>query len=305
MATVSLTTEPPEKPDADFAVYIDFDRESGKPQRVFRALDGLISAFEKLDRALVGSIDPSIEPVLMLEDIEGGSIKCWLRDKLKATEDQALYELDWKPLVGKYLVAAKYAVVEWVNDEEETGKRGSINDLRKKILRLAHDTDVRTLGDYGVPSSEDLADAGKAIASSLSNLEPTDKAKYISEAGETSFNLSIAWDEFDLQDATVKQTITSPPMKMILAVKRPDYLGASQWDFRLGKKLIKAKITDDDWLRRFQSRSTDVRPGDALECMVEHEAKYDFDNEMISEAYTVTKVIDVLEDRFQQDDLFD
>ena len=95
-------------PRADFAIYIDFDKESPNPQRVFQSLNDLIVAFQKFDRVLCQTIDSNIEPVMMLEEVEVGSLKVWLRNALQAIEDDGLKTLDWKPLVGKYLVKAKY-----------------------------------------------------------------------------------------------------------------------------------------------------------------------------------------------------
>lgn len=305
MAKVSLSTSPPTPPDADFAIYIDFDKDSAKPQRVFQALDGLITAFERLDRTLASSIDPSIEPVLLLEDIEAGSIKVWLRDKLTATEDQALYELDWKPMVGRYLLAAKYAFIEWVNDEEERGRPGSLSDLRKRILELAHSTEVHKIPAYGVPSAADLLESTKDVARALSPLSPRDRVRYISDSGNSDFNVTLDWNNLDIQKLAVRETITSPPSPMILAVKRPDYLGTAQWEFRLGKRGIKGKIEHEEWLRDFQSRRIDVRPGDALRCLVRHEANYGYDNDLVSETYVVVRVEEVLENEFRQTDFFD
>jgi hypothetical protein len=57
-------------PKADFAIVIDFARDEANPQRIFQAADALITAFQEFDRMLVKSIDSSIEPILILEDIE-------------------------------------------------------------------------------------------------------------------------------------------------------------------------------------------------------------------------------------------
>lgn len=305
MAKVTVSDSPPaEPPNADFAIYVDFDKSAERPQRVFKALDGLIAAFERLDKALASSIDPDIVPILLLEDVEGGSIKVWLRNKLEATEDQSLYEIDWKPMVGRYLVAAKYAYIEWVNDEQERGKPGSISVLRKRILELAHKTDVRKIPDYGVPSSAELIESTKEIGRALSALNGNDTVTYISSAGNSQFDVSIDWDKLSIEALAVRETITSPPSPMILAVKRPDYLGASQWEFRHGKRSIKGRIEDRKWLEDFQGRKVDVRPGDALRCKVKHEVSYGYDNEVVSETYVVVDVEAVLENEFNQPDFF-
>ncbi len=107
---IHITTARPHPPEeADFAIDIDFKRGEGNPQRVFRAADKMIQALQRVDEALCASIDTSIKPVMMLEDIEAGSIRIWLKNVLETADDQAIKELDWKPAVGKYLVRGKYA----------------------------------------------------------------------------------------------------------------------------------------------------------------------------------------------------
>jgi hypothetical protein len=92
---------------------------------------------------------------------------------------------------------------------------------------------------------------------------------------------------------------------MILAVKKPDYLGDSRWDLRHGKRPISAKIEDVEWLRRFQNRQVDVRPGDALRCEVKIEHLYGHDNELLTERYTIVRVNEVLIDTYRQGSFLD
>jgi hypothetical protein len=66
---------------------------------------------------------------------------------------------------------------------------------------------------------------------------------------------------------------------------------------------ISARIEDEAWLERFQSRQIDVRPGDALHCDVRIEHLYGHDNELISERYAIVKVRAVLADSFRQQEL--
>jgi hypothetical protein len=103
-----------------------------------------------------------------------------------------------------------------------------------------------------------------------------------------------------IEGMAVRETVTFPAAPMILAVKKPDYLGDSKWDLRHGKRPISAKIEDTAWLKRFQSREVDVRPGDALRCEVQIEYLYGHDNELLTERYTLVRVIEVLENRYYQ-----
>ena len=117
--------------DIDFGFSIDFKAESGigPASRVFLAMKTFVEACEHIDRALVTSIDSSIKPVIMLEDLREGSLKAFFRMALEALDDQALKELNWKPAIGKYLVNAKYLLLEWAENKDKTPEQ--IGSLKK------------------------------------------------------------------------------------------------------------------------------------------------------------------------------
>lgn len=301
-AEVSFTRRKPDDPAADFAFEIDFKRGEGSASRVFTAINAFIKGCEKLDEELLAAIDSHIETVLVLEDIEAGSIKVWFRNVLRATDDDALKTLDWKPAVGKYLVRAKYAVLRWIDDD--TAPR-NLPALAREIQQIASETDVKHLPDYSAPGPTALLSAVSDFQSVKDQLLSGDKAKYVPGGSDPplEMNLAMRLDVEDIEALAVKETITFPAAPMILAVKKPDYLGDSKWELRHGKRTISAKIEDDSWLKRFQGRQVDVRPGDALKCNVVIEYHYGHDNELLTEKYTILRVDDVLVDTFKQEAL--
>src|SRR5438132_138732 len=137
---VTLSGEPPvPPPDADFAIEIDFVKGEGNPRRVFDTASLLIEGFERFDQIAIASIDSRIEPLLVLEDVEAGSLKIWLRNILRAIDDEGLKSLDWKPLVGKYLVRAKYIALRRL---DEPGPL-RLPNLARELRTIAEETDVR------------------------------------------------------------------------------------------------------------------------------------------------------------------
>ena len=301
--SIELTDGKPKSPQADFAFYIDFDKSKGSASRVFKATHDFIKACEKFDKSLLGSIDNSIETVLMIEDIEAASLKTWFRNALNSTDDQALKELNWKPAVGKYLVRAKYAVLRWI-DEDDAPK--SIPDLRNEIKKLAAETDVRHLPDYAPVSTNSLVDVISDFNGLKDELLESDTASIVSEiAGERSFNLSMRIDVSEIEDLAIRETIENPETVMLLAVKKPDFLGDSQWEFKHGKKTIRAKVADETWLNTFRKREIDVRLGDALRCIVVVAYDYGHDGELLRERFLIVSVQEKIDNQYKQDDLFD
>lgn len=300
-AEITLTGKEPEPPKSDFAFYVDFRRGEGSASRVFAATHAFITACERLDKELVSSIDSNIETVMVLEDIEAGSLKTWLKNTLRATDDQALKDLDWKPQVGKYLVRAKYLVLEWIDDEEAPR---DLPALGRDLQRLAAETDVRHLPDYSPVDPRALINAMTDFQMVKDHLVEGDRAAVITSDSEHEMNITLRWDVESIEELAVKETQSIPVQSINLVVKRPDYLGNAKWDLRHGKKAISAKVEDALFLDEFQGRRVDVRPGDALRCQVVIDHLYGHDNELLSERYIIEKVHEVLENQFHQIDLF-
>jgi hypothetical protein len=284
--------------DAEFGIRIDFRKGESNPQRVFQATIAMIGALQRLDRALCASIDVSIEPLMVLEEIEAGSLVVWLKNILHRVDDEALRTLEWKPIIGRYLVKAKYAYVNWANRAE--GER-TLATLARDLQAIAAETDVKRFPDYAPPSTAALADATRGVEQAKSYLIDGDKISYVvPDEPPADFELAVQWTDQQLHDMLVKETVKGENQPMTLIVKKPDYLGKSKWDFRHGGRQISANISDSEWLAAFQSRKIDVRPGDALRCLVNIEHHYGYDNELITETYIVTKVVEVLENQISQ-----
>ena len=296
---ITLTTKKPPPPQADFAFFIDFKKDAAPASRIFSATHDFIKICESLDRELIASIDSNIEPVLMLEDIEASSLKTWVRTALTATNDQALKELDWKVVVGKYLVDAKYLILQWA--EKNDGKQDPLPVINE-IRELASQTDVRHIPDYKPVSPIALINATKGIEKVKDNLVEGDLASFHVPTKEkpVDFNLARRISLEDLEVQLTSDTQSHEVPSMVLVVKKPDYLSSeSMWEVRHGQRSLRVRIKDVEWLKKFQGRNVIVQPSDAIRCRVRTEVSYGYDNEVISEKHYVEEVYEVLENTLQ------
>ncbi len=178
--------------NADFAIEIDFVPGSPDPARVFRSMMQLIDTFQKFDRELVHTIDVNIQPVMLLEDVEAGSIKSWLAALLQATDDTGLGELNWKKIVGGYLVRAKYLTIDFLRGTTEAISKDDLEGLQRRILAAAEETGVKRIPAYSPPSKGLLVRSITDIGMSLSPLQSGDHAVFETRSGDkVEFNLSI------------------------------------------------------------------------------------------------------------------
>lgn len=276
----------------DFGISIDFDKNSRDPARVFRAMSGLIDAFQEFDRTLAGSIDISLEPVLMLEDIEAGSLTTWLRDVISSIDDEALKSGEIKKIIGSYLAKVKYISINFLDGLEKLPPKEDIQRLQGELVVAAQDTGVRWIPAYSPVPMPKLLTSIQNVNEALSQLGERDTAKFISDSGDAEFNRALKFSLSEMEDLLTKETISNES-EMILKVKKPDYLGESKWEF-IFTRGIEAKLLDHRWLERFQKRLEDVRPGDALRAVVRTEVKYGYEGEVIGVSYSVLKVLEVI-----------
>jgi hypothetical protein len=234
----------------------------------------------------------------MLEDVEAGSLKIWLSNVFSAIDDDAIKTLDWRKILGEFLLRSKYVYIEWANQKEP--EKSSLAALADGIGRIASATDVRHFPAYAPPSVADLADATNDIDEAKSFLREGDSISYqVPGESPIHFDLSVAHSPETLIELSVKERVLFPAAPMRLIVRKPDYLGNAKWEFRHGRRSIPMKIEDAEWLHKFQSRGVDVRPGDALHCQVVIENSYGYDNELVRETFTIVKVINVIEKNAQ------
>jgi hypothetical protein len=277
---------------AEFGFKIEFVRGTKDPSRVFRAFSGLIDFCQVTDKTLIKSLDLDIEPDLRLDNIEQGSIIVWLKNVLKSANENTLHNLNLK-LVSSHLVEAKSYIIKFINQRPTIKNTSEFSELKEKLMSSAKKTNVNELGIYTTPSDKDLLLSIDKFQLASSELQSADKLYYLTRSSNLPVNHDFCISPESRDKLLVKDTIKSVS-KMILKVKKPDYLGESKWECRHNRRAIDVKINDLDWLKKFRRREVIIAPGDAVEAQVEIISKYDFQGELISTQYTIQKVIAVI-----------
>jgi hypothetical protein len=291
-------------PKADYCIEIDYKKGSDSPSRVFLSMSNLIDSFQRADKTLVDIIDVDIQPVLLLEDIETGSIKAWLRAVLTRVPDDSLYNMDWKPIIGQYLVKAKRLVIDWTNNKTTITNASELKPLMLQLHGLAASTDLKLMPSYSPITERELLDLLSDFSISLSPLVDGDIAKYVvPNQAESTFNLDFNLVPEEIEDLITSKTTTMSG-ELILKIKKPDYLGESMWELKHGKETIQAAIMDKHWLQQFQSGQVAILPGDSIRAIVNQTYKYDEDNNLISERRTIETVTEVIHEP-PQSNMFD
>ena len=118
---------------------------------------GMIQALDCLDAALLSSVDTSLEPVSVLNDIQHSSLKM-LHRALRNAPDQLLGNLDWKKWVGDLRVKSKYKLLQKLDADAP--------DVQKTLVQLEEDYKSASPGLFGhkMPIVSDVMDARDNVA---------------------------------------------------------------------------------------------------------------------------------------------
>lgn len=284
----------PRPPDM-FAIEIDYRAGIDAPSRVFKALADMVEAAERADRLLARSISVEVEPVLLLEDIEKGSVRSWLRSSIKGLPDHVIASGEVKKLVGHFLVRGKRAIIAWADRHPTITTRDEVVELQDEIRTLADHTQVNRIPAYTAPTVSELAQTALDFRDAAAQLGDGEAMRY-RVATET---LPVS-RTFDVAPEHLEELVTARSLqsraRMIVKVKKPDFLGSSKWELHHGRRTIYAAVEDGDWLARFRGRdpSALLAPGDAIDVEMRVDAAYGHDSELVRETYSIERVLGVI-----------
>lgn len=293
------------KDPASYSFKIDFAKGSPDPARIYDGAASYIRAFQGIDQSLVYPFDlPGARTILLLEDIQVGSLWTFLRTILESVDDEAIKDLDWKKAVGAYLVRAKHRMLEYIDKRERITEPSEVIEIQAEILSEAKNTEVAYLPHYERPPIGMILANLASISKASTNLLVEDQVIFLSEVGQQRINTSFRIDQGEVEDLiTAEEKITDT--EAILMVKKPDYLGQSMWDVRERDHTIRAKVADEQFLEAFQNRKVDVRPGDALRADLRTSLRLTKEGEVVGTRYTILRVIDIFPSDMRIQDALD
>lgn len=288
----------------EFEVIIEFRASEGDPSRVFKSMSGLVDSLSLLDRHLISMVDTALVANLVLDEVSAGSLKAKFKSVIEDIPDEALKNVEWKSIIGHFLLKAKYLIVNWCSKREAIKSRDDVMTLEGELMEAAEEADVKALPAYASIGPEQLLGDIRHVQNALEYLDVDDSAIYRSRAGRARFNRKLVLSD-DMVQAVLTRDVLNSERIRILKVKKPDYLGKSMWVFQHEHHAIDAAVLDTHWVTRFQAREIDVRPGDSLKVQVKERVSYGYKGEVVHRHYEITSVIEVIHNtRLSQDKLF-
>lgn len=287
--------------ESQFCITVEYDKESPNPENVFKGIARLLESLQFLDEQLIGCIDSEAQPTLLLEDVEKGSIKMWLRARLNNMPDDTLKTGDYKRVIGEYLVDAKYIALKWLEDKNEIESVKEVEKLEAELFLAAKNTKANQLDCYTCPQREKLLTGISQMSEAFESFRKNDVVIFTNEQG----NSLIINKEFRLPKGSVEEFCTGTVLEndatVILKVRQPDFLGEASWVFKHGATQIKSKILDEEWLKRYLDGHEPISPGDSLMVRLHTVSTYDNNQNLLDEKHSIVKVIRVVPKQIIED----
>ncbi len=243
---------PIEEVEGEIAIIIDYKVGESEAISVLNGAMSIIEALDEIDKSLLSSVNTSLNPVSILNDIQHSSLKILLKRALKNIPDEEIENLEYRKWIGRLLVRGKHKllqIIEYEDDEIE-------NAL--KSLAPEYDRQPNQTTGYDLPDSKvvkrSLNKMRKACAS-LNDCEVTIQ----SEDGDIKIPKIDYKEEFD-SDMIINQ---SKQENFLLVIETIAFEKTAGWRFSDGDSSFNASLEDEAFLTRIE-QGEPFKRGDRL-----------------------------------------
>lgn len=239
---------------------LQYDSEKDRLCNNFSVMANLLEAQEKSSNLILSVMDSDAVVQQQLDFIQKGSLKVGIRNFLKSLKDDKIRENGWTYICREAIITAKNAIIEYIDDKKEINNKTDIENIRDAIVEKAKPV---------LPPDQILLleSAGNGLLASYidislepyKKLSPTQEIFYTNPDGETrKVNKNCSFNALSIEEElSFVETIKN--IELVLLVKKPDYIGESQWDFQMvsgaNSYPLQGKILNKDWLKNFQDSS--------------------------------------------------
>lgn len=269
----------------EIGVVIDYTPGKTPATSVLQAAMQMVDALDKLDGVLLSSIDTSLEPVSVLNDVQHSSLKMMLARVLRNVPDDKVASLNWKSWIGGLLVKGKYLLLQKIDADAPQVQEALLE------LRDQYKSPPGQLIDFKPPSVSDVMDALDAVSKARSTMAGH-LVKIETELGDVSLP-DVTPSVSDLDATIPTQEVTNSGVEFF-KVKSPDMLGKSQWTVQRNNRNVKVEMLHKSWLDAYHRREKAILPGDSLKCRFEETVFYDQNGNERDRKLSIIEILEII-----------
>jgi hypothetical protein len=271
--------------EGEVSLVIDYQPGKSVAVDVLQGAMRLIEAMDRLDGVLLSSVDTSLEPVSVLNDVQHSSLKMILARALRGLPDEHIGNLEWKKWVGGLLVKGKHKLLQHLDADAP--------EIRQLLIEMEPDYNAMPQGLIGYipPVVADVQAALDGVAKARATL-PGQQVTIQTELGDIALpETTVAVEALDQNE--VQTTVTNTGTEFF-KVKSLDLLGRSQWTVLRNQRPVKVDMLHQRWLDDYHQRKIAILSGDSIECHFEETITYDANHNEIDRKLAIVEVIRII-----------
>lgn len=275
----------PQNIEGEIGLVIDYEPGITLAVDVLQAAMEMVGALDRLDSALLSSVNSSLQPVSVLNDIQHSSIKMLLTRALKNAPDELISNLDSKKWVGGILLKGKYRLLQ--NLEADAPQVNAV------LRDMAADYQAAPAGliGYSTPKVSEVLDALDGVVQARAAL-PGQRMEVQTELGDVIIPFAQKREERSV-NASPQHSVTNTGVEFF-KIKSPDMLGSAQWQVIRNGRTTRVDLLHQKWLEAYQMREFSLLPGDSLKCEFEETISYDRDGNEVERHLAIIQVLQVI-----------
>lgn len=277
-------------------------------KEVFSSLDTVREFYEILydfDKYLLNSIYKGGLPFYSLTDIEYSSIKTRVAQVVRGIPDDAIKDLEWRKLVGHFLLKAKYWLLEYL---EKSPTIESKNDLESIATKINKELAIIGKGQDLLIDYTNLyffLNAMAGVQKLTDKMNKEDAFEYKSSFGNAVIRNGISVNKGKILTELGQQSIENVTTEILKAKKIELLNDKPMWHFLRGKKPISAIMLDINWLNDFHSRKVIIQSNDSLKVRMRTTLTYSNNYTETKTKYEIVEVLEVISPENNSFNLFD
>ena len=276
-----------------YSVRLTFEPGVRDPSRLFFAFGNTIESLRKIDTLISNTMGARIRVVQTMESLELGSIFTRLKESIEY-DDELESDPPEPEAANRYLELGKKEMIRSIRDQGEISDIEQIRAISKGLKQVADETGVSKRFNYSPPPDTHVAEVAEEVVRAAESLEGSEETSYVTEShAEEPLPRHGTVEIERIEASRVDRTLVNE-RRMILKIKKPDFLGQSKWELKHGRHTIPARIDDEDWLSQFHGKNAIVSPGDSLDVEVRVAEEYDRNGNLLKEEYTILNVYDII-----------
>ncbi len=234
-----------EEISGEIGIVIEYEAGVSRAKDVMQGALSLIDALDKLDHALLSSIDTSLEPVSILNDVQHSSLKILLKRVLEKIPDEHLKSLDWKKWVGGILVEGKHNLLKKLD-----ASPAEIAIELKRIEPYYKNPPVSGgLIGYETPKIESIKEALLAV-STARDTQGNSNVTIQTELGDVALPyLNQSKEPAPVEEETSFDGVSNVTLSLV----SPVFKDGNKWRFNDGLADFAAAVLDTDFIAQVEN----------------------------------------------------